>query len=150
MPHIGNFPAPGYPKPLSIHPSAFMPSYDTYAWRYTDSTLRNNAVLTAQYFYAPVYLPQGARVTKLTLFGYREDILADLILQLFRVTAVGTQTEMAVVIADWEADFSSKYDDTIVNPVVDNENYSYMLKVEINPNDADSDVMLSKAQIDWQ
>ena len=149
MPHIGNFPYGIFPKPLSIGPSAFVPETDTQDWLIRGTYIQNRAALGLQEFSAAVYLPQGARVTKLTLYGYRDDGLAQLLLQLARSSSAGVVTDMASVEADWTTGDSSGYDDTITDPVIDNENYSYHLVVTLTPNDAVNDIRFRRAQIDW-
>ena len=150
MPHIGNFPERGHPKPLSVPPAAFVPGQDTYDWLITNGRVGHRAALVTQIYLAPVFLPQDSRVTKLTLFGYREDALSTLILRLHRVDDAGTVEEMALITADWTTGRSSGYDDTIVNPVIDNENYAYNLEVTMLMNDAVGDCYFARALIDWQ
>ena len=150
MPHVGNFPYGIFPKPLSIHPAAFVPQDQTFEWLITNTGLTNNTVLTTQYFRAPVYLPHGARVTKLTLLGYRDDELATMRLQLYQLTNAQTTTIMATVNADWTTGISSGYDDTIVQAVIDNELYSYVLEIQLDPNDDALDVQFIIARIDWK
>ena len=149
MPHIGNFPERGFPKPLSISPGGFVPDEDTYDWDITGLRIRNAAALTLQNYSAQVSLPQGATVTKLILYGYRDDDAATLSLKLQRADRVGGATLMAQVVADWTTPYDSGYDDTISSPVIDNENYCYHLIVDIDPNDAVSDVEFTGAVIEW-
>ena len=126
-----------------------MPYLDTQDFYYDPSELRNRAALGGQTFGAPVLLPQAANVTKVTLFGYRNDALADLELRLYRTSNTGTSELMAEIIADWTTGYSSGYDDTITNPQIDNKNYQYVLTLALVPNDDVLDVRLVKAQIDW-
>ena len=149
MPHIGNFPAVGFPRPLSIGPTAFQPAYDTQDWDLTEKWLKNRTSLSIQYFHAPVILPHGARVRKLTLNAYREDALATVSLYLYRFNKIDSRADMAQVIADWTTGHSSGYDDTISYDVIDNENYAYSLYIVIDPNDAVEDVYFECATIDW-
>ena len=149
MPHIGNFPVIGFPKPLPIPPSAFVAAEDTFDWRFTATDLENRTQLTLSSFYAPVVLPQGVTVKKLTLYGFRDDALASMQLELLRNDRVGGHTTMAQIVADWITGHSSGYDDTITSPEIDNENYDYCLGLQLDPNDAVTDVCLTGALIEW-
>ena len=149
MPHVGNFPERGHPKPLSIGPGAFVPGSNLHDWEIQQRFIKNRTALTDQYFYASVILPQGATVTKLTLHGYRDDVDAVLMLRLGRFDKVAAYTDMATVLADWTDGYGSGYDDSIDDPVIDNENYTYCLAANLNPNDSVEDVSFRCATIDW-
>ena len=136
-------------KPLIVGCHEFVPQQDTYDFLRTDYYLQNGTVLTLQYFYAPIWLPHGATVNKLTLYGYRDDELAILRLDLVRSTRAGVSEQMAQVLADWTTGLSSGYDDTIDYPVIDNDSYFYHLTVRLDPNDAVNDVCFEAGRIDW-
>ena len=148
-PHIGNFPVPAYPKPLSIFPAALLPQYETHDHAIVGGGFRNRTVLDSQYFHEPVFLPHGAKVKRLTLVGFRNDALAIMEIQLRRVTDGFTFQTMATVTADWTTGGGSKYTETIYTPDIDNETYSYMIQLELDPNDAVADVGFYRAIIDW-
>ena len=150
MPHIGYFPIIYYPKPLPISPSDFLSGTDTMDWNTTGLFLRNRVDLGLQNFYAPVYLPQGAIVTKLILYGYRDDALATLEFKLEHHDREGNKVIMAQVVADWISGYLSGFDDSITDPVIDNENRGYHVMVTIEPNDSFSDVAFMGALIEWR
>ena len=135
-------------KIVSIPAAAFVPSLDTYDWTISYETLWNRASLELQAYYAPVNLPHGATVSKLTLYGYRDDALASLELFMWRMDRITGGMEMAYINADWALGWGSGYDDTIVSPVIDTENYSYVLDVRLDPNDDASEVRFSGAKIE--
>ena len=149
MPHIGYFPIIYYPKPLSVNPSAFLSVDDQYDWLDAGLGFQNRASVAEQEFHAPVCLPTGARVTKLTLYGYRDDVLATLRMRLQRVRPGYLFDLMAEVVADWTGGGGSGYDDTIDFDVIDNDQYHYRLNLTLDPNDAVGDVCLYWAKIDW-
>ena len=150
MPHIGNFPEKGFPKPLSIGPTAFQSGFDTQDWNRSEKWLKNRTSLSVQYFHAPVILPHGARVKKLTLNAYRDDALATLLLYLRRFNKINSSVDMAQVMPDWTTGHDSGYDDTISYDVIDNENYAYSLYLHIDPNNSVEAVYFECATIDWQ
>lgn len=135
-------------KIVSIPPAAFVPTTDTQDWLIDGGKVRNNAVLDLQRFYAPAIFPNGVTVSKLTLYGFRNDPLATMVLELRRAGRVGSHTLMAQCTADWTDEYGSIYDDTITDPVIDNANYSYLLELSLHPNDAAQDVWLTGAVIE--
>ena len=149
MPHVGNFPERGYPKPLAMGPEHFGPLNDTYQFFRDATVLRNSTVLTIQNFYAPVVLPQGAKVQKVTLYGYRDDALATLGLRMYRSDRVGNMLIMADMSADWTDGYGSIEDTTIDYDTIDNETYTYDLMVSLSPNDDVNDVRYTAGVIEW-
>jgi len=149
VPHIGNFPPRAFPKPLSISPGAFLAADDTQDWDITGLRIRNRAALTLQQYFAQICLPQGATVTKLILYAYRDDIQASINVKLQRADRAGGATLMAQALADWTTGYGSVYDDSISDPMIDNEGYCYYLIANIDPNDAVGDVEFTGAVIEW-
>ena len=147
-PHVGYFPRE-YPKPLSIGPPGFVPQEDTYDWLIVGGTLKNRAVLTEQLFSCPILLPHGVTVTKLTLYGFRDDGLATLMVTLQRATTIGATEPMTSKTADWTTGDSSGESTAILNPVIDNNNYAYFLTLQLDPNDSVEDVKFRSIRIDW-
>ena len=150
MPHIGNFPEKGFPKPVTVHACAFVPQDDIGHWLVNNAVLYNRDILTTQYFRAPVFFPNGATIVKLTLFGYRDDVLATMIVRLYKVDLATIGTIMAGIDADWTDGFGSKSETTITSPIIDNTENSYMFELELDPNDDALDVRLAAVQIDWK
>ena len=148
MPHTGNFPSKL--SPLSIPPPAFVPYNETYDWVIDSGVLWNRTSLEIHLYYAPVILPHGATVSKVTLYGYRNDALATMSLILFRVNRTGNGVEMAMLMADWVLGWSSIYEDNISYATVDNENYQYVLEVGLDPNDNIGDVRFTGAKIEFR
>lgn len=138
-----------YPSPLSISPAAFTPIFDTYDWYITQHTVKNRAGLVIQYYAAPVNLPHGVTVTKVTLYGYRDDNLSTMALTLYQTDRETNRPSMAGIIADWIDGYGSKYDDTINLAVIDNENYSYGFLLILTPNDAVEDCYFTGAKIEF-
>lgn len=136
-------------SPMSIPPASFFPRYDTYDWYLTTSYLRNRAVLTTQYYIAPVIFPPGITITKLTLYGYRDDVSSSMRLRFYRVNRTAGSSLMADILCDWTTGWSSLYDDSISYAVIDNIGYSYALFLDLNPNDDVLDVRLSGAKIEF-
>ena len=149
MPHVGNFPIIYFPKPLSIGPPAFVPGLDTYDYEVAGEYLRNQTSLTEQKFLAPVVLPDGVTISKVTLFGYRLDALASLGLRLVHHDRADSTVEMCSLSADWSDGYGSVETPTITDPVIDNENRDYFLSVKIDPNDDVMEVRFNGALIDW-
>ena len=150
MPHIGNFPVPAFPRPLSIGPSAFIPSQDTYDWDITQLRIQNRTSLNNQIYFAPVYLPHKAKVTKLTLYGYRDDELSVFGIQLLRLQVPAGSDIMAMVGGYWTNGNNSGSEDTIAYSVIDNVNCHYAIFMNLNPNDDVLDCKFQRVVIDWK
>jgi len=136
-------------SPLSFPPPAFLPGDDTYDFDIACNYLMNRASLEMQLFRAPVILPQGVTVTKLTLYGYRDDAAATLQLILQRGSRTGMPLSMAMVTAGWTTGNNSGYIDSIDYATIDNETYNYTLQIMLNPNDSVNDVKLTGALIEF-
>ena len=149
MPHIGYFPKPEYPRPLAIGSPAFVPRSDEYDWFIGENDLENRTVVNGQSFYAPVFLPHRATVTKLKLWGYRSDAGASLQLTLERITLAGYIETMANLTADWTDGNGSIETTTINYATIDNAAYHYILKVYLNPAVIASDGYFKHAKIYW-
>lgn len=147
-PHVGNFPRE-YPKPLSIHPAAFVPQLDSYDWAVDAVRLRNRVALSTQEYIAPINLPNGASITKVTLYGYRDDGAADLSIEVRRNDRAGNSGFIAEVVADWTDGYGSKSEEDIDNAQINNTAYGYSVRVHLNPNDDVGDCQLTGVEIEW-
>jgi len=136
-------------SPISIAPPAFFPYRDGYDYLINVHNLKNRTSLTAQYFMAAVLFPPGVTVTKVSLYGNRNDAAAALELILYRCDNVEGLVQMANILADWSDGFGSKYDDSISVATIDNSLYSYVLQLQINPNDSIEDVRFTRAEIEF-
>jgi len=149
MPHIGYFPPRGFPKPLTISPGAFVPELDTNDWSIDEYALKNRAVFTRQYFHAGVILPHGATVTRMTLYGYRDDVNSSMELTLWRSNRQGVVDRVGYAMGNFTGGYGNISDVDIDNPVIDNINYTYSLHFSMNPNDSVEDCYLTGVVIDW-
>lgn len=150
MPHIGNFPGPGYPQPLVIHPAAFMPRDEGVDWLLSAVELRRNTGLTSETFYAPLFLPQGATITQVTLFGHRLGAGELLRVAVERQDLQGAFDNLCTGDADWTDGYGSIAVTAISYAVVDNDAYCYYLWVTIDPDAAATSPRLTGVKIDWK
>jgi len=156
MPHIGNFPPVGYPSPLAVPACAFLPHDDTVQFTIATERIQNRATLVGQLFEAPLWLPQGATITKVKLWAYRNDALATLLIRLYRTHKTGTHTNVLgapnTLSADWTNGNGSIETTDFVEGlnIIDNVLYSYGVLTEISPNDNETDVKFYCADIFWQ
>ena len=150
MPHIGNFPERGFPKPLIVGSTCFKAQLNTYTYSQTYGMLTGHGT-DLQSFFATVYLPDKARINKITLLGYRDDDLATMYVRLFKIAKSDcVQTQLANVDATGTPGWSSWYTETITDPVIDLDNFWYQLLLYFDPNDSAMDVRLNAIQLDWQ
>jgi len=138
-------------NPLSIPPSAFVPRLDTYDWDQSYRWLKNRTVLSVQTFSAPLYLPQGAIVTKAVLYGYRDvsDASSILTLNVKGTTRVATDFVMSAIEANWSDGYGSIEDTTIDYATIDNVNKHYSVTLGINPFESVDDTFFTGAVIEF-
>jgi hypothetical protein len=84
-------------------------------------------------FYAPVQLPHGSYVTKLTFYWKDESTTYDATLSLVRNELNDNSNVMATVTSTGDAGNGSGYDDTIGYSTVDNSSYAFHLNLVIRP-----------------
>ncbi|MBA7518426.1 hypothetical protein ES705_10496 [subsurface metagenome] len=136
-------------SPMSFPPPAFVPGDSAYDWVINEYYVENKTSLEEQGFRAPVILPHGVTVTKLTLHGFRNDADANMYLELMRINKAEGVSMMCLIIADWISGCSSKYSENIDYATIDNLNYAYLLYLRLDPNDSTADVRLNGATIEF-
>lgn len=150
MPHIGYFPVPAFPRPLAIPPSAFGPPIDTQDWTKDYVYLRNRVEIIPQNFYAPVFLPNKATITKVWLLGYIASSADVITLYLYRNNRAGTEQELCSIVSNWMLGFGGTPTTTISYPVIDNENYDYCALAVLDPETQPGQCMLTGVKIEWK
>ncbi len=111
---------------LSIPPGAFIPGYDSMDYYNTGLSVQGNGT-----FYAPVYLPNEATVTKLTFYWVDRSESKDASLYLWRKDIGQGFAGSMALIETYGSDGSdhNSYDDEIPSDPIDNANYSYFLEL---------------------
>ncbi len=117
-------PQTGY---LSLSAADFQPQVDGYDFSNTGQRLQNVDGSSDNYI-APVQLPHGATVTRLT-FYWRDTSSSNGVLSLYRNGLAGTSSLMAYASTSGNAGNGSSYDSTISYATVDNSQYSYFLSL---------------------
>lgn len=140
---------PGGPGFVMISPLSFKPYALDDEWAYTMGYLYNPGTSQVSTLTAGLTLPHGATLTKVTLY-YKDAVAGSVELRLFQ----GTSAEGASVLADIHTSESLptyRYLSTteIMNPIVDNQNYSYFIAVYL-PNNAGTNALLTNARIDYE
>jgi len=136
-------------SPLSIPPSAFVPGVDTYDWSICQKWVKNRTTLTVQNFFTSLYLPQGAVVTKCTMYGYKAQAGGILLLNLWRADRVGGDSIMCNFSANWTDGYGSREENSIDYATIDNENYGYSIVISINPDAAVDDTFSTGVVIEF-
>jgi hypothetical protein len=117
-------PGHGY---VSVPPPAFQPSSATHEFTLSMNMLQHLSAYTAVY-YAPVYLPQGATVTKFTLYYSDASGSDDSEAILFRTGLEGSYWSMASVQIAGSAGIPLDVSDTTINySLIDNSQYAYLV-----------------------
>jgi hypothetical protein len=124
-----SLPASSASNHMSVHPSAFVPSNGgASGYYYQRESLANNASSNS-IFFAPVNLPHGATVTKVTLYFYDPEDGPNGTLTLERVDGSGSSGTLALVATSGYASYVWSWsDDIIANATIDNSQYIYFLR----------------------
>jgi len=136
-------------KIVSIGPAAFLPRQETYQWTVGSQYLRNRITLESQFFYAPVFFPNGVTITKVRLAGRRAGVGDYIRLQLARTTEVGGVDTMVDLTADWTDGYGNMETETIDYALIDNSTYFYWLYVQIDPDTNVQEAEFNRAEITW-
>ncbi len=116
----------------SVPAAAFVPKDHSYEY-YNDGYRVLNPTGSAPYFVAPVDLPHGATVTKVTFYFYDDSSVGSdyASVWLGRNDHDNSFSQMADVTSN-DAGDSSNQDDTINYATIDNSQYSYFLELCLN------------------
>jgi hypothetical protein len=123
-------PGHGY---VSVPAAAFQPT--THNYEYTNSGyLLSNSNGTSDNFVAPVQLPQGATVTKVTFYFFDSSSAGS---DYGRIQMFGNENDsntfaMADVLTTDAGGAGSNFDDSIDDATIDNSQYSYYLRLTLN------------------
>jgi hypothetical protein len=137
---------------ISISPAAFQPLDDNSECFRTGRTLCTN---TGEHYYAPVFLPDGSTVTKMT-FYYRDEANADEVvtMSLRRAEAISDTGvyEVLAEVGSVDGGYGYGYDDTIApgTEVVNNSDYIYWLYAHFENNAFCSDWQVRAVVIEYQ
>ena len=112
---------------ISVPPAAFQPRYDGYDFHNPGVTLVNEND-TSDYYSAPVQLPHGATVTKLTFYWVDDSADEDGEVRLYQTDLDGSENTMAVAHTNGDSPNADDSEDTsIVDPTIDNSQHAYYL-----------------------
>jgi hypothetical protein len=117
-------PGTGY---VSVPAAAFRPGSNAHDYFNTGWSAGAGVLTGSALLFAPVQLPHGATVTKVTLYFYDGDTSDELTVELFRSDHDQSPNSMAVVNSVNPG--SSEYDDSINYATIDNSLYSYYMKL---------------------
>ncbi len=135
---------------VSISPFEFMPYFDTTSYSFTSSELNAN---WSKSYYAPLSIPDGVTVTRLTLGYY--DVNPDnyIWIKLMRQEIWGgDDEEMAGTDSQWPiTGYHYKFDDTIDLALIDQTYYTYYIKAYFfGLSGAEDSVRLVAVRVDYQ
>jgi len=101
------------------------------------------------YGFAPINLPHGAVITSLKVYWYRDDAASSGQADLYRCDHIGNAVAMAAANSNATTGYHSVEDTTITNATIDNVDYHYLLRIQLDPNDAAGDVRFQGAVITY-
>jgi hypothetical protein len=116
---------------VSVPAAAFGPVDETYIYTNWGNTL-SPANLASRYYYAPVQLPHGAIVTRITF--YWSDVSGDYNghCYLYRNNMAGGGDTLGAVDTSGTSGAGSSETTTITNPAIDNSQYAYYVGWDLN------------------
>ncbi len=125
-------PVPGGPGFYTVNAFAFRPETQATPWQYVGASLINPGQNVA-FYWAPLSLPDGARVLKLVLYFWDNDQTDDVCVAIDRVSlADGTVPLMAEACSFAAFDgYRARGIITIAYPVIDNQSYSYAAHLQL-------------------
>ncbi|HEY76716.1 MAG TPA: hypothetical protein G4O00_11145, partial [Thermoflexia bacterium] len=117
-------PKTGY---LSIPSVAFRPREDGYNFVNTENYLVNSDG-NSDYYFAPVYLPHGATVTRMTFYWNDQSSSNGSTILFRKDLSSGSAAWMASVFSSGNSGYGSSSTTSISNPIIDNSLYTYILQ----------------------
>lgn len=137
-------------SPFTLCPYDFIPQKHTVSYQFGTSQLYNmDAGFAQQTFFAPIYLPNGAVMSSLRLFGYRNDAASTITATLYRSDFEGTTLTLGTASLPNTTGYHSAFDYSIDNPIINNNGMCYYVGVLINNNDSTGDCRLTGIHIAW-
>jgi len=133
---------------VSVPAAAFV-SYDSAMHWALDPYLRNLASPIVVLFRAPVQLPHGATVEKLTCYWYDYNATYDVYMCLRRYNMSYYAEYLAAMVSTGQAGDGSSYDNTIDYATVDNSHYAYIMEVIIWPTPDGNNLKFKYAVIEY-
>jgi hypothetical protein len=118
----------------SIPAAAFTPHEDGYGYenhgRYLFTTIGVGGA--SRLYYAPVQLPQGATVTKITFHWYDADVYWDVIARIQRTRfGQGNYEDLAYLTSTFYGGYGASDSSDIINATIDNSQYAYWVVWDI-------------------
>jgi hypothetical protein len=136
----------------SITPLDFTPITDTQLFTRNYTGYSANSATVESEAMGPFHLPNGAVITRVRMWAYRDDAASQVGIRLYRtqLTSYGVTTDlMAECIAPGTGGNQIVDDTSITNPTIDNTNYGYQVYLSINPNDAVTDAKFFNVQVQY-
>lgn len=136
-------------SPISLPAAAFRAEDDNLDFFCDATGLRRGTSTDAAYFYHALRLPHGVTLTRLTLFGYRDDANSLISLHIFRVSNAGATVGMIGLDSNWTDGEGSITGTSFMYATINNNDYAYVMRAYIVPNDAVGDVILRRAKLEF-
>jgi hypothetical protein len=140
-------PVPGGPGFQMVNAFQFRSAWPDRTWDYFNGELFNPG--PADNFYeAALSIPNKVTITKMVVYFY-DNSAQDLLVGLWRVDpSTGTELEMATVASvDAQDQHRNAADSSIIEPLVDQQSYSYI--IEVGMVSGDNSLRLAAVRIDY-
>lgn len=143
---------PGGPGLISVHPSAFNQRSMTGKLAYYGADEIYNSLSDGDlYVSAPVYLPNGAKVNKFTLYYYDNTASGSVYAFLSRVPIGGGDFEdLAQTISNTNTGYANVSDSEILIETIDNANYTYEIDLCFYYETINTSLRVTGLRIDYE
>ncbi|NMC16027.1 MAG: hypothetical protein GYA40_05210 [Chloroflexi bacterium] len=138
----------GGPGFISIHPAGLHVRTASSTWAFSDEFELYNTSSLGIFASAPVYLPDGAVVNKVTFFYYDGTASYHTSAYLTRTMLSGQIGNDMATIYSSGSGYGYGSDTTIVDPTIDNQNYAYFVDIFI-PGDNLMNLRVTGLRIDY-
>jgi len=133
----------------AISPADLVPTDNSPDWFIWIYKAQSNDDINSREMVGGIHLPHGAVVTSFKVYWYRDDAAADGEANLYRCGWTEGSTTMATADSDATTGHHSVEDTTISDATIDNENYTYGIRVQCSPNNSKDDVKFCGAVITY-
>lgn len=145
---------PGWPGLISVHPSAFEKRSTTGNLVFHNYyEIYNSSATESLVVAAPVYLPQGAKVNKVTMYYYDTNSEGYVRAYLTRVPLGGGLAgfqDLASLVSDTNTGYANFSDNIIAYETIDNATYSYLIDLYFSYPAATTSLRVTGFRIDYE
>jgi hypothetical protein len=132
---------------ISVPAPAFQPNLETYQFSISGGSMWTEG---GENYHAPIFLPDGSTVTKMTFF-YDDSAPTQSVTVSLRRWDLSSHTYLPMAeVTSLNGGWGNGYDDSIMFSQVDNEHYSYHLRAEFSSDTALSNLKVETVIVEYE